>query len=126
MRKVLYLVVLFLIIIAATIFSTKIANPTSGQAISFVKKRILNDMGNSDSLTFDEVKFHPDASPQGDSISGVVCGYITDNNLSMSKKRFVSDIVVSNSGRSARMASPVIESKEDSNNMDALWASKCK
>ncbi|HDZ9226523.1 TPA: hypothetical protein RUZ17_002975 [Vibrio cholerae] len=119
---------LFVIIIVVSNNS----NPTPSRAISFAKDSVSKIMKDPDSVKFDSLNFYPEDQPQGEQISGHVCGYLNAKNsfgAYTGRTRFVSGITVSNNGRTAKYSQPVIEelsSEISISAMDALWDKVCK
>ncbi len=106
--------------------------PSAGDATSFVEKSVRERMKDPDAADFDNVKFYPDDSPQGEEISGSVCGYVNGKNALgayTGRVRFYSRITVSNGGRSAEFSPPNIEDKGNAISvaaMDQVWSQSCK
>ncbi|ELH8508490.1 hypothetical protein Q8309_000074 [Salmonella enterica] len=127
-----YLVVAFFVIIVLVVVVTNVSNPSSGDATSFVEKGVRNMMRDPDSATFDSVRFYPDSSPQGEEISGAVCGYVNGKNsfnAYTGRVRFFSRITVSNNGRTADYSRPTIEDPSNPisvGGMDNAWSESCK
>ncbi len=127
-----YLIVAFFVIVVLVVVVTNVSNPSSGDAISFVEKGVRNTMKDPDSATFDSVRFYPDSSPQGEEISGAVCGYVNGKNsfnAYTGRVRFFSRITVSNNGRTADYSRPTIEDPSNPisvGGMDNAWSESCK
>ena len=132
MKKLGY--VILALVIAFIIFAVIVNNsaPSAGDAISFVEKGVKNELKNPDSAEFDSVNFYPDSSPQGDEISGAVCGYVNGQNsfnAYTGRARFFSRITVSNNGRSADYSAPTIENPDNpisKSGMDSVWQESCQ
>lgn len=124
MKKIILIIALSFLIVGC--------NPDSSDAIYFVEKNIKESMKDPDSVKFDAVVFYPDGTPQGEEISGHVCGYVNGKNsfgAYSEKSRFWSKISVTNGGKSANFSRPLIEStgsELSSAAMDKLWSDNCK
>ena len=122
----------FLVIVVLVVVVTNMSNPSSADATSFVEKGVRNMMKDPDSATFDNVRFYPDSSSQGEQISGAVCGYVNGKNsfnAYTGRVRFFSRITVSNNGRTADYSRPTIEDPSNPisvGGMDNAWGESCK
>lgn len=122
------LVILFVLVLVIS----NVSNPSPEDAISFVEKGVRDLMKDPDSATFDSVRFYPDTSPQGERISGVVCGYVNGKNsfnAYTGRVHFFSKITVYNNGRTANYSTPAIEEPTNSvsvGGMDNIWRESCK
>lgn len=127
-----YIIGAFFVIIVLVVVVTNVSDPSSSDATSFVEKGVRNMMKDPDSATFDNVGFYPDSSPQGEQISGAVCGYVNGKNsfnAYTGRVRFFSRITVSNNGRTADYSRPTIEDPSNPisvGGMDNAWSESCK
>ena len=132
MRKLGYFVAAFFVIVILFVIVVNVSAPSASDATSFVEKGVRNMMKDPDSATFDNVVFYPDSSPQGDEISGAVCGYVNGKNsfdAYTGKVRFFSKITVKNNGRTANYSQPTIEEPNNPisvGGMDIVWEKSCK
>ncbi|MFV8984053.1 hypothetical protein [Serratia fonticola] len=132
MKVIGYVIVALFVIVVLLLVIANVSDPSPSDATSFVEKGVRNAMKDPDSATFDSVRFYPDESPQGEVISGVVCGYVNGKNsfnAYTGRVRFFSRITVSNNGRTANYSSPAIEEPSNSvsvGGMDNIWRESCK
>ncbi|MEN3754684.1 hypothetical protein [Mangrovibacter yixingensis] len=130
MKKYIYVIFLAVLFLVIFIFM-KMSEPTSQQAISFVKKQILNGASEPDSINFSHVGFFPTPEQKYGSLRGSVCGIFSEKPNSSAdsvavRKRFVANIEVSERGRSAKMSQPIIETGNNSKKLEILWSQQCR
>lgn len=132
MKALKYVALIVISLFVIIIVVSNNSNPKPSSAIGFVKESVSKTRKDPESVKFDSLKFYPDDQPQGEQISGHVCGYLNAKNGFGSytgRTRFVSGITVSNNGRTAKYSQPVIEelsSEISISAMDALWDKVCK
>lgn len=121
-------VAIFILIMVAA----NLQNPTSGDAISFAKKRVSELMKDPSSTEFKSVEFFPSTQNQKEEIYGFVCGFVNAKNsfgAYTGFNRFHMNISVSNNGRSATMSPPLIEDPASPSSpelFDNFWKDNCR
>lgn len=132
MKTVGYVVIAIIVLAVIVLVVTNNSDPSAGDAKSYVEKEVRNSLKDPRSATFENVKFYPDESPQGEEISGAVCGYVNGKNsfnAYTGMARFFSKITVSNNGRFAEYSRPTIEDPSNTisvSSMDNAWRESCK
>lgn len=126
-------IIIGLVVVAFVVilFVSNTSNPSPRDAIYFVQDNVAKEMKDPDSAKFEAVRFYPDSSAQGESISGYVCGYVNAKNsfgAYVGNRKFLSKVTVSNNGRTSEMTPPFIEDISNSVSfaaMNKLWSENC-